>query len=54
MEYNLNIQREIVAGTVFTVGYVGSHGVNLLTSTQLNLVGYTVDSNGVYHFNGVR
>jgi hypothetical protein len=54
IEYNLNIQREIVPGTVFTLGYVGSHGVNLLTSTQLNPVGHTVDSSGVYHFNGVR
>ena len=54
MQYNLNIQREIVPGTVLSVGYVGSHGVNLITGVQQNPVGYTIDSNGVYHFNGVR
>lgn len=54
IQYNLNVQREIVAGTVLTVGYVGSHGVNLISGDQLNPVGYTVDSSGVYHFNGLR
>jgi hypothetical protein len=54
MQYNFNIQREIVQGTVLSVGYVGSHGVNLITGVQENPVGYTVDPNNVYHFNGVR
>jgi len=54
MQYNLNIQREIVEGTVLSVGYVGSHGVNLISGVQENPVGYTIDSSGVYHFNGVR
>lgn len=49
-QYNLNIQREIVAGTVLSVGYVGSHGVNLITGSEQNPVPYSVDSNGVYHF----
>jgi hypothetical protein len=53
-QYNLNIEREIMQGTVFTVGYVGSHGVNLISGVQENPTGFTVDSSGVYHFNGVR
>jgi len=54
MQYNLNIEREIVQGTVLTVGYVGSQGVNLITGVEENPVGYTIDSDNVYHFNGVR
>ncbi len=38
VQYNLNIQREIAAGTVLTAGYVGSRGVHLLTSLQANPV----------------
>ena len=53
-QYNLNIQRELFQGTVLSVGYVGSHGVNLISGVQENPTGYTIDSNGVYHFNGVR
>jgi len=49
-QYNLNIQREIAAGTVLSVGYVGSHGVNLITGSEQNPVPYTTDSSGVYHF----
>jgi hypothetical protein len=54
MQYNLNVQRELLEGTVLTVGYVGSHGVNLISANQQVPVGYTIDSSGVYHFNGVR
>ncbi len=50
IQYNLNIQREIVQGTVFSVGYVGSHGVNLISGDQLNAAPYFIDSSGVYHF----
>ena len=50
IQYNLNVQREIVEGTVLTVGYVGSHGVNLISGLEQNPVPYSVDSNGVYHF----
>jgi hypothetical protein len=49
-QYNLNIQREIVQGTVLTVGYIGSHGVNLTTGLELNPVPAAIDANGVYHF----
>jgi len=31
IQYNLNIQHEIAGGTVFSVGYVGSHGVHLIS-----------------------
>ena len=50
IQYNLNIQREIVQGTVLSVGYVGSHGVNLITGQEQNPVPYTIDAQGVYHF----
>ena len=49
MQYNLNVQREIVEGTVFSVGYVGSHGVNLISGNQLNPAPYSIQ-NGVYVF----
>jgi hypothetical protein len=54
MQYNLNIQHEVAQGTVVSVGYVGSHGVNLISGNQQNPVPYTIDSNNVYHFLGVR
>jgi hypothetical protein len=50
IQYNLNIQHEISSGTVFTIGYVGSHGVHLITGQERNPPAYTLDSNGVYHF----
>jgi len=50
IQYNFNVQREIVQGTVLSVGYVGSHGVNLITGQEQNPVPYTIDANGVYHF----
>ena len=50
IQYNLNIQREIFEATVLSVGYVGSHGVNLITGSEQNPVPYTIDSSGVYHF----
>jgi hypothetical protein len=37
MQYNLNIQRELGAGTVLTVGYVGSRGVHLFVQRDLNV-----------------
>lgn len=36
MQYNLSVQREIAKGTVLSVAYVGSRGVHLLGSTDLN------------------
>ena len=36
MQYNLNIQREILPATLLTVGYVGSRGLHLLTQVELN------------------
>jgi hypothetical protein len=50
IQYNLNIQHEIAGGTVFTIGYVGSHGVHLISGQEQNPPTYTIDSNGVYHF----
>ena len=36
MQYNLNIQREVFNGSVLTVGYVGSRGVDLLSFRDYN------------------
>ena len=50
IQYNLNIQREISPSTVLTVGYVGSHGVHLITGIEVNPPTPTIDASGVYHF----
>jgi hypothetical protein len=50
IQYNLNIQREILPNTVLTLGYVGSHGVHLITGLEANPPTPAIDSNGVYHF----
>jgi hypothetical protein len=36
IQYNLNVQREIAAGAVLSVGYVGSRGLHLLTGQEAN------------------
>jgi len=36
MQFNLNVQREIFRGSVLTVGYVGSRGVDLLSFRDYN------------------
>ncbi|MFQ5740935.1 MAG: carboxypeptidase regulatory-like domain-containing protein [Acidobacteriota bacterium] len=36
LQYNLNIQREVVADMVFTIGYVGSRGYHLGRATEIN------------------
>ncbi len=36
MQYNLNVQRELATGTVITVAYVGSRGVNLFGMGEVN------------------
>src|SRR6266853_5482711 len=36
IQYNLNIQREVFKGSVLTVGYVGSRGVDLLSFRDYN------------------
>ena len=50
MQYNLNVQRELTAGTVLMVAFVGSRGVKLLSAIEDNPFPATVDSSGVYHF----
>ena len=50
IQYNLNIQRDLGQGTVLTVGYVGSHGVDLFTLQERNPTIPTIDANGVYHW----
>ena len=36
MQWNLNIQREVLANTVFTIGYIGSHSVHLPAQKDFN------------------
>jgi hypothetical protein len=36
MQYNLNVQRQVFNGSVLTVGYVGSRGVDLLSFRDYN------------------
>lgn len=36
MQYNVNVQRQVTPGTVLTVAYVGSHGVNLFGGGDIN------------------
>lgn len=50
IQYNLNLQRELMPGTILTVGYIGSHGVDMFTQQERNPPSYSIDSNGTYHF----
>src|SRR6185369_1704940 len=36
MQWNFNIQREVMANTVATIGYVGSHSVHQFTQLDFN------------------
>ena len=54
MQYNLNVQRGVAEGTVLTVGYVGSRGINLFTLREMNPFLASIDSNSVYHFGSTR
>jgi hypothetical protein len=53
IQYNLNVQRELMAGTVLTVGYVGSHGIDLITLREFNSPIPTITASGVYSFGTV-
>jgi hypothetical protein len=46
MQWNLNIQRELMANTILTVGYVGSRGVHLFYQRDQNPPIPTVGANG--------
>ena len=49
IQYNLNIQQEILPNTVLSVGYVGSKGTHLLTGIEANPPIPTI-TNGQYSF----
>ena len=53
IEYNLNIQRQLL-GAVVSVGYIGSAGVHLESSEELNPPVAPIDANGVYHFGSLQ
>ena len=50
LEWNLNIQRQLFANTILTVGYVGTHAVKTLAMSDVNPPIPTIDAQGVYHF----
>ena len=50
IQYNMNIQQEILPNTVLSLGYVGSKGTHLITGIEANPPTPTIDANGVYHF----
>ena len=50
IQYNLNIQHEVLPNTVLSLGYVGSKGTHLLTGIESNPPTPQIDANGVYHF----
>jgi hypothetical protein len=52
-QWNLNVQRELPASVILTVGYVGSHGSHLFTGSDQNPPIATTDANGVLHFGTV-
>ncbi len=50
VQWNMNVQREVLPNTILTVSYVGSRGVHLVKIFDQNGVIPTIDANGVYHF----
>lgn len=46
IQWNLNIQREIMGNTIFTLGYVGSRGVHLFYQRDQNLIQYRTNAAG--------
>jgi hypothetical protein len=46
MQWNLNIQREILGNTIFTIGYVGSRGVHLFYQRDQNPILYRTNAQG--------
>ena len=46
MQWNLNLQREFMGNTIFTLGYVGARGVHLFYQRDQNLVTYTTNAQG--------
>jgi hypothetical protein len=55
LQWNLNVQQEILPGTAVTAGYTGSRGIHLMHQTCVNS-GYAEDVNGrlVYPSNASR
>ena len=51
IQYNLNVQREILPNTILTVGYVGSQGVHLVQAIDVNPPGTTVNGKAVPYIN---
>jgi len=50
IQWNFNVQRELLPATVLTVGYVGSRGVDLFANRDLNPVLPTLASDGTLMF----
>jgi outer membrane receptor protein involved in Fe transport len=54
MQYNLNIQREVLPNTVLTVGYVGSRGVHLTEQIDQNPPIPTIGPDGNQVFGSIN
>jgi outer membrane receptor protein involved in Fe transport len=50
IEYNVNIQRELVKNTLLTVGYTGTRGVHLLAFHDFNAPTPTINAEGQMQF----
>ncbi len=50
IEYNLNVQRELVKNTLLTVGYTGTRGVHLLAFHDFNAPIPTINAEGQMQF----
>lgn len=37
LHYNLTVEREVLSGTVFTLGYAGSRGINTVRTGEINM-----------------
>ncbi len=46
MQYNLQVQRQILSDTILKVGYVGSRGVHLVSTASVNLRRFELLSDG--------
>lgn len=54
VQYNLTYQRELMAQTVVTVGFVGSRGFEQFRNIEYNQAVPTIDANGEYFFPNPR
>jgi hypothetical protein len=52
MQWNFNVQREVMANTVATVGYIGSHNLHMFVQTDFNPPTACIAPGGSCFYNG--